>query len=169
MNRFTCTVCGKAHPRENMELTLHRPDAIAALPKEIRSERCKESDDLCTYWGEGSESKRFFVRGVLPIPVDGRDVPYRIGAWAEVDKNVFYRIVDLWQKANQSQEPPFSAVLANEIPPHRDALGLKVQLRLTSPTSRPDLIVLDRSHALYHEQTRGISGHKAYEYTRLVA
>ena len=163
-----CSVCGKPHAREDIELTLRRPDAITALPKEVRSERCKESDDLCAYWGGNADSNRFFVRGVVPLPVDARDAPYRIGVWAEVDSKVFYRIIDLWQEASQSQEPPFPAVLANAIPMHQDTLGLRVQLQLTGRTSRPDIVVLDTAHKLYHEQTHGISEHRAYEYTRLV-
>jgi hypothetical protein len=163
-----CSVCGKPHPRENIELTLWRPDAIHSLPMETRLQHCKESDDLCAIWGDSDETHRFFVRGVLPVPVDGRDVPFRIGAWAEVDNNAFYRIIDIWEEPNQSQEPPFPAVLANAVPLHQNTLGLRVQLQLTGPSSRPDIVIMDPSHALYHEQTHGITEHRAYEYTSFV-
>lgn len=163
-----CSVCGKPHPREKIELTFRRPDIIAAIPKKTRSQRCKESDDLCALWGSGSELDRFFVRGVLPLPVDGRDTPYRIGAWAEVDKDAFSRIIDLWKEPSQTEEPAFPGVLANAIPIHKSALGLNVQLQLTGPTTRPNIMVLDTSHALYQEQIRGVSEHRVHEYTSLV-
>ena len=163
-----CSVCGERHPLEHIELVLHRPDVIAALSKGERSDRCKESDDLCAVWGQGDEAHRYFVRGVLPLPVGGRDAPYRIGAWVEIDEAAFQRIVELWKEPDQSQEPPFRAILANAIPMHESTLGLEVRLQLTGPTSRPDIFVLDACHTIHREQTEGISEHRAYEYTRLV-
>lgn len=157
-----CAVCGKEHPRSALELSFRRPDPIIALSKEEREERCKESDDICVI-----NRERYFVRGLLPLPVEGRDRPYRIGIWAEVDEESYQRIHNLWSDENQSSEPPFQATLANDLPNHNNALGLRAQLKLSGPTTRPDIIVTDVSHALFEEQNKGISSHRAYEYTSL--
>lgn len=157
-----CAVCGKEHPRSALELSFKRPDPIIALSKEEREERCKESDDICVIKWE-----RYFVRGVLPLPVEGSDRPYRIGAWAEVSEEAYRRILDLWSDENQSLEPPFQATLANDLPNHNNVLGLRVQVKLSGTTTRPDILITDMSHKLFEEQNKGISSHRAYEYSSL--
>ncbi len=158
-----CSKCGKIHPRSELELTFLRPDAILAIPKEQRAEKVKETDDLCAI-----DLKRFFVRALLPLPVAGWEVPYNIGAWVELSKKTFDRIRELWTDPNQRQERPFSAKLANDIPSHAPTCGLAVKLQLTSPTTRPEIIVPPSKHSLHIEQCQGISPHRAAEYTSFV-
>lgn len=133
-----CEQCGAEHPLEVLELTFRRPDAIVALPAEQRALEARESDDLCQ-----TKEGRWFVRGVLPLPVHERDLPYRIGLWVEVDE-------------------------ANAIPSLPATLGLAAALRLTGPTTRPDVFVADPTHPLYGEQTAGIPFHRAFAYTTSV-
>lgn len=139
-----------------------RPDPVIALTKQERAKRCKESDDLCVI-----DWKRHFVRGVLPLPVEGWDHPYQIGIWVEVKEDDFKTIVELWSDEAQSSTPPFAGTLANDISIQPCTLGLEVRVALTGPTTRPDIFVTDKEHDLYREQTSGISSHRAYEYTSL--
>lgn len=147
-----------------MELSFKRPDYIVALTSEEREVRCKESDDVCVVKWE-----RYFVRGVIPLPVEGHDQPYGIGAWVEISESDFRRTMALWSSDDQSSEPPFDGVLANSIPNHSATIGLAVTVALTGPSTRPDIIVADAAHALYEEQQVGITRHRAYEYTSLFA
>jgi hypothetical protein len=156
-----CAECGKEHPRSALELSFKRPDAVVALSKAEREARCKESNDLCSMDGE-----RFFVRGVLPLPVAGRQEPYCIGLWAEISAQAYERIWKLWDEPDQSSEPAFQATLANDVPGGA-TLGLRVKVALTGPTTRPDLFVVEVSHPLFEEQRAGISSHRAYEYSSL--
>eukprot|EP00456_Euglypha_rotunda_P079916 TRINITY_DN7708_c0_g2_i2.p1 TRINITY_DN7708_c0_g2~~TRINITY_DN7708_c0_g2_i2.p1 ORF type:complete len:137 (+),score=13.75 TRINITY_DN7708_c0_g2_i2:138-548(+) len=121
----------------------------------------QENSDLCE-----TRAGRFFVRAVLPLPVEGWENPYNIGLWAEVSKENFYRILDLWTDPGQEAEPPFAAKIANEIYSHPLSLGLEAELRLTGPRTRPAIYVSGSEHeALHREQCLGITPHRAYEYT----
>jgi hypothetical protein len=155
-----CAHCGKEHPRAELEITFKRPDAIHALPKEQRQNEVKESDDYCL-----TKDGRFFLRGVLPLNVAGRDIPYRLGVWVEVDDKAYRRVYALWDDADQANEPALPASLANKIPLHADTLGLAVQLKLTGPKSRPDILIPPSGHSLHREQCEGISEHRVHEYS----
>src|SRR5215213_7644606 len=133
-----CSVCGAEHPKSELELYFVRPDPVVALSETERDERCKESDDLCTI-----DYERYFVRGVLPLPVEGREYAYQIGIWVEVKEDDFRSVVDLWTDEAQSNRPPFEGTLANDISLHESTPGLEVRLALTGPKTRPDIHVVN--------------------------
>jgi hypothetical protein len=155
-----CSHCGKVHARDELELSFLRPDAIAALPEAQRKSEVKESNDLCTIKGE-----RFFVRAVLALPVREWKDPYRIGIWVEVERAAFERVRELWGDPTQDKEPPFQAKLANDIPSFSSTDGLSVRLQLTSPKTRPEVLVPESEHPLHREQCLGITAHRASEYS----
>jgi hypothetical protein len=155
-----CKTCGKAHPMENVELTYGLPDEIFGLTDESRNERAKTSPDICMLDGS-----RMFIRGVIPLPVEGRVKSYAIGAWAELSSDDFQRIYDLWDEPDQASSAPFPGTLANEIYNCPGSLGIAVEIRLTGPKSRPDIFVVDQGSILVRKQTQGISEHEAGEYT----
>jgi hypothetical protein len=158
-----CSQCGKVHLLEDLELSFKRPDVLIELNDVERKELVKESDDLCTInW------QRYFVRAVLPLPVERRSVPYNLGVWAEVDEPSFRSIVDHWDDPDQNQLPPFEAYLANDIPSLNKTCGLKVKLQLTGASSRPSITVPPSSHPLRQEQSEGITAHRAAEYTSYI-
>jgi hypothetical protein len=159
-----CAKCGEDHPLEEMELTFRRPDDAAKLSPEEREAHLQENSDLCIIKGE-----RFFIRAVLPLPVDSRDRPYRIGLWVEVTKSDFERVYDLWESEEQVSEPPIPAVVANDIPTTQGALGHAAELRLAGPSVRPAVFLRPSSHPIYVEQNEGIDAHRAAEYTALFA
>jgi hypothetical protein len=155
-----CSSCGRAHPKFETELGFHRPDPVNGLSELERNERCRFSSDAYVL-----DEKRFFVRGVLPLPVVGRSAPYNLGVWAELSKEAFGRIYDLWTDPAQASEPPFAATLANSIPLGVKGVGLMVRIQLTGPTTRPTFTVVESQHPLYLEQARGIDEHRALEYS----
>ena len=164
-----CSECGETHRIENIELTFKRPEAIAALSEDQRvPERCKESNDLSALWGACDDEHRYFVRGVMSFSVRGQNRDYSLGVWAEVNKQSFDRVLELWEDENQTNEPPLIGSLANAIPLHEDTLGLPVEVRLTGPTTRPEFFLNKSQHMLYLEQVHGISVHQAAQYTALV-
>jgi len=154
-----CDTCGKAHPREEIELVLVLPQPIFELSDDERAKRCDISGDMCAI-----DRTRFFIRGLLPIPVRGSGVPYRIGLWAEVDEPTFGRIYTLWEDPSQVDEPLLSAVLANDVPLVPSTIGLVIDIRLTGPATRPDFYMRDTPHPLAVEQRRGVNAHRALEY-----
>ena len=155
-----CEQCGIDYPLDELELSFKRPDVIAELSPEERSNIVQENSDLSVLSGE-----RFFVRTVLPVPVLGRSRPYNLGVWVEVNQFSFERIYLLWNNAGQAEEPPFSVILANEVPLLPQTIGLGAQLQLSGPTARPIVYLAATAHPLVAEQSRGISVHRAHEYS----
>lgn len=159
-----CAFCGEDHPIDSLELSYRRPDDAASLAEDERSERVQENADLCIIDG-----KRFFVRGVLPLPVEECERPYNLGVWVEVSQPDFERIYALWDEPNQVNEPRFSAVLANNIDGLPPTVRLAAELELTGPTTRPGVHVALADHPLYEEQNAGVSPHRAHEYSSFFA
>jgi hypothetical protein len=155
-----CAQCGKEHPRSMLERSFKRPDVVHAMPKDERKANVHETDDQCRI-----KNERFFVRGVIPLTVAGRDRAYAIGAWVEIDETVYRRIAELWDDPNQATEPPFPATIANSIRSLPETLGLPVSLKLTGPTTRPHILVPPCKHPLHREQCAGITEHRAHEYS----
>jgi hypothetical protein len=162
MTDVVCATCGKLHPAEEAELTFRLPDAIHSLAVADREARCHISSDICAL-----DEERFFVRGLVPIPVSGRDRPYCIGAWAEIPECSFNTIYELWDDPDQAAAGPFAGVLANAVSEIGSPAGLPVEVRLTGPTTRPEFRVLDQASVLGSEQARGIDSHRALEYTAM--
>lgn len=158
-----CNECGKEHAADEIELTFKHPDPVIALSPESRAAEVQENSDLCII-----KAERFFVRAVLPLPVLQRDHPYNLGVWVELQQSDFERIYELWDDLDQSSEPPFAVSLANAIPTLGNTNGLKAQLRLTGPTTRPQVYLALDDHPLAREQNLGISTHRVSEYIALV-
>jgi hypothetical protein len=147
-----------------MELTFRRPDEVIRLSAEERARLVKESDDVCVI-----EGKRFFIRALLPLPVESRAIPYCIGLWVEVTQATFERVYELWDSGEQVHEPPFAARIANDIPTASGSLALPAEMRLTGPATRPDVFLQPSQHQLYIEQAHGIDEHRVSEYSALFA
>ena len=158
-----CSICGEVHPRSDIEVTFKRPDPILELEEEERSERCVEGEDLCSI-----DDRRFFVRGVLPIPVRGRELAYNWGVWAEVDEESFQRILDLWSDEGQASEPPMRGALANDIPLYEATAGLPLKVHLTGPTTRPAFHLEESDNPLWKDQQDGIDERRVDEYDHLI-
>src|SRR4029450_5881419 len=110
-----------------------------------------------------------FVRAVLPVNVEHRDIPIRWGLWAEVSPQAFRRILELWSHPGQSTEQPFEAALANHIPSYPETLGLPCSLRLSGPTTRPSIGFPEHlDHPLAAEYRAGVTAHRAVEWVQLL-
>ncbi len=158
-----CRQCGEIHVLEDLELTYVRPDMVVELPDDERQSDVKESNDLCVVRGE-----HFFVRATLPLPVLGRDQPYRLGVWVETSEANFRRILDLWVDEDQASEPALDVTLANSVATVPETRGVPALLRLTGPTTRPDVFLAEGGHPMADLQREGISDHRAYQFTASV-
>ena len=50
-----------------------------------------------------------------------------------------------------------------------EEMELTFRLRLTGPTTRPEVVLDASPHAIYREQSQGIDAHRIAEYTALFA
>jgi hypothetical protein len=161
MDEVICSVCGKAHSLDQSELYFRLPDDLFELSEEDRTRLWDISDDVCAL-----DRERFFIRGLLPLPVKGRTEVYRIGMWAEVSVEVFGRIYQRWTDSDQAVEPRLSGTPANQLPLQtQNTRALAVSIQLIGPKSRPEFFVQAPEHHLHREQTDGIDEHRALEYT----
>lgn len=148
---FTCGVCGGYHDEQLLDLRLGLPEPVFRLPPDERSARVELSEDWCVLDGE-----RFFVRGLVELPVPALQEKFRFGSWVEVAEDDFFRIGELWDDPNGLEQPPFAASLANELKPYVGTTGLPVLLRLAEVDRLPSVELLDAEHPLGRDQRTGI-------------
>ena len=161
-----CSKCGAEH--ELLDPTFRRPEAYVLLSADSQAHHAKADDDLCRITLPGKPA-RFFVRGVLPVTVRDRPDDIWWGLWAEVPEPAFRRILELWSAPDQASEPAIEAALANVIPSYPDTLGLPLIVRLTGPTSRPELrFAPDVDHPFVRECISGVDTHRASGWSDLI-
>jgi hypothetical protein len=146
-------------PANQMELTFGLPDEIFALSEKEKEDRTEGNTDL--YILDGN---RFFVRGLLPLSIEGQN-DYCLGAWAEVFEVDFDKIEELWDVDVRADEPRIKASLSNSMPYTLSSGATELEIQLQDSKSRPLFYVTTPNCTLYNEQSRGITAHRAYEYT----
>jgi hypothetical protein len=156
-----CSSCGKEC--DEIEPAFRRPDAVFAVPKEEREHRVRQSDDLVSI-----DDEAFFIRGVVPIPVEGRDDPYCWGFWVKVAKEHFEEYERFFSVDPPRDHQGFHGTLANQtryLPP--TTLGSPVHVALRSGRDRPRIMLLDDSHALAQQQAHGVMHDQVHEWSKL--
>ena len=153
MSKFVCGTCGKEHGSLPMDLAYRKPLDYFKIPKAERGERIWINDDLCVI-----DEERFFIRGVLPVPVRGGDVEdeFRWGVWVEVEEASFRRYLELWEVADPD-EPPFPCRLSAMLPGYPDTDTLEANAQLRGPNDRPVIYLRVEDHPLVREQKSGIT------------
>jgi hypothetical protein len=159
-----CATCGEEH--DLLEPSFRRPEAVVSLSTEERAERVKENDDLCAIWAASeSERHRYFVRCLLKVRLLDAEDDTAWGLWAEVEEADFHRILGRWSDPDVAAMPPIEAALANRVPNYPDTIGLPVMLRLTGPTTRPELTFEPSSiHPFALECGEGVCTHRVMEW-----
>lgn len=156
--RVVCSSCGQTHRTDVLALSFRLPDPV--LPVWPRRRRFRLTSETVIL-----DQRRYFIRGLLPLPVRPGDRTYFIGAWAELSAEVFQRIMERWDHEAQSSAPAMPGELANALPFHANTLGLRLRLQLTGPNTRPDFTLVPVEHRLFAEQALGIDEHRAHEYS----
>jgi hypothetical protein len=157
-----CAQCGEDHDTTAIELSFSLPDEAAVLSW-TNPDRVHVAGDICVI-----DAARYFLRAILPLPVIGRQRPYRIGLWVALSRDDCARVHELWSDPRQIDTPPIPVRIANEIPIAVGTAGASADLHLTGPTTRPSAMLRPARLLLHDEQTHGITAHRAYEYSRLV-
>lgn len=154
-----CPCCGKKVPANDVELTFKRPDEIAAMSEEDINEFCLYNKEIYNYRNE-----KHYIRSLLPLPVVEKEDRYCLGVLVYVSKNDYQTIYDTWEEQDLTHMAPIQCTLANDIPLHENTNGLEIELQLMGKT-RPEVIIKDSSSSLYAEQRKGITIHRASEYS----
>ena len=147
---FVCSVCGQHHDERLLDIRLGLPDDIHRLDTEERARRCWLAEDFAVL-----DDERFFVRGLLELPVPELESRFAYGTWCELAMPDFQELMRHWR--DDDQFPPVDCVVANELEPYRDTIGLRATLHATSPDKLPTVDLADAPHELVHAQREGIT------------
>jgi len=156
-DHFLCSICGKEHQGPVTDWAYKLPDAVWALPDEERAEKAKFTEDLCQL------GERYFIRGILPIPLIGTSDDFAWGAWAEVKWPIFQQYLKLFDK-DGSAEPRVEGLLANKLPGYANSIAMPILIQFEDPKSRPSMHCRaeDKSR-LAREQRAGIDQARYHE------
>jgi len=157
-----CPCCDKMVPAYDMELSYRLPDAIASMDTDEIKKKCQSSKDYVV-----CEDEYYYLRCILPLPVQDTGKDYSIGVWAQVSEKSFIRIWELWEDPDQVNELPFNGLLANSVHLNTHVEDIEIEVTLTGVKSRPSVKIKDAESSLYKEQQNGITVHRASEYTDL--
>ena len=130
MDHPASCACGKCGATTALlDFGYQAPDCIWSLPPAKRSPR--NTSDFAEL------GARRFVRGILPIKIQGSADEFRYGLWFEVEPAKFDEIRAVWNDPSYAQLT-FAATVANAAPPWRDEmLGAKVACAVRDVNSRP--------------------------------
>ena len=149
--KIRCSTCDELHDLSEMDVGYERPDPWYAVHPDHREERWEMDSDLAIL-----DRERFFIRGLVYIPVHGEADPFAWGVWAAVDERDYRRYDALYDDPERDREPPFAGRIANQLPGYPQTLGLPVTIRLGADSLRPSFQVDEVSHPLAVEQRKGV-------------
>lgn len=153
---YVCSICGQAHSGAPLSWGPDAPQMWDEISPAEREHRGEITTDQCVI-----DEKYFFIRGRIEIPVaDSGDV-FAWLVWAEVNRDDFDSISELWEvNGRETKAPIYTAHLANQLPTYEcPTLGLEVRLHTRQVGVRPFIEAVG-SHRLSDEQHVGISSHQ---------
>ncbi len=153
---FRCRDCNELHDELPMSFHAEMPQAWLEIAEEDEDDRGLLSSDQCEIDGQ-----RFFMRGLLRIPVHGLDESLDWGVWFELDSDSYHHFCDQWEAEGREKEPLHPATLATRLPAflYPETLGMPVQIRTMPVGERPEVLVA-AEHPLKQDQQNGISKEK---------
>ena len=154
---WVCGVCGETHSDLPHDFGWQLPDELWILPEKERQEKLEWSTDLAYHDG------RWFVRGVLFVPINDGGRRWGWGIWAEIDETAmniaYYNFTE-----DASDAPLQPGTIANKIPGFEDSVGQQIIIRFGTADVRPLFFFPeDSQHPLAVEQREGISIERYHE------
>jgi hypothetical protein len=155
---FTCATCGKNH-----DGLAYGFGVAAPLPFEqlswLQRRGAKLGDETCVIHNE-----RFFVRGIVEIPVKRRKTPFVWNVWSSLDRDSFGTMLEHWLSRERVSDPAFPGVLANDLSAvYPSTLNLKLTIRSRPVGQRPLFELEAGDHPLAAEQRDGITTDRVKE------
>jgi len=158
---FVCSVCGEHHDERLLDIRLGLPDSIHALDPDDRDGRTWLGDDFAVL-----DEERFFVRGLLELPIPELANRFGYGAWVEVPMQTFRTLMARWHEPEQFE--PATGYLANTLEPYEGTIGLEATLRAISADRLPAIDLADAAHPLVRDQRHGITAERSDELAAVV-
>ncbi len=161
---YMCKTCGQSHAGLPFSFAASYPDMIANITPGERDIRAVVASDQCVL-----DSKWFFVRGLVEIPIIGKSEPFLWGLWAAVLEHVYDEMSDCWElKGRENSRGPYKGRLANALSDYPGTLNLKLSIALQAVGCRPLFTIEDADHPLGRQQRVGITQREANEIATLL-
>jgi hypothetical protein len=159
---FICSGCGERHGLP-FDYHMDSPVYWASLSWWDRRKSHLDSD-LCVI-----KNEHFFMKGLIYIPVIGREEIFHWGVWVSLSDENFKRAIEVYEQPGRENEPPYFGWLSNDLVPHYPStLNLKANLH-TQPVGQRPLIELEPiDHPLAVEQRQGITMARVEELGRAI-
>jgi hypothetical protein len=125
-----------------MDIAFEKPADYFAIPERERERRCALTTDWCVI-----DERRFYVLGILYVPVIDTAEEFGWGLWARISKAAFQRYYELYSE-DASDEPPFRGYIGNEQHSYEELAGLEIKVQLRKATERPTFTVVPCRHLL---------------------
>jgi hypothetical protein len=160
---FQCTVCGQTHDGLANGFGVAAPLAYERLGW-LERRGCKLGEETCVLRGD-----RYFVRGLVEIPVKRRKTPFVWNVWSTVAPDDFRTMLEHWISDARVGDPPWSGLLANDLSSvYPSTLNLKLAIRSRPVGQRPSLVLEAADHPLAVEQHEGITVDRVREINSLL-
>lgn len=156
MKTTTCPCCNKNVPAADMEPNYVYPNRVAYMMRNKLEDRI---DLITTDYIEADG--RYYIRGTLPIPVEGRHRTFNIGIWAEVSLEDFFSYLRTFRSEERYE---FVGELANAVEGHANSFGMQVKIQTQGTTQRPHFKVVNAVSSLGVAQKNGIKEHDTAAY-----
>ncbi len=153
---YICSVCGKVHDALPHDIAHQLPGGYFEVPPGEREKRvwfdAEVYPDLCVIDGS-----KFYLRGVLAVPIQGEADKIRWGTWAQVEEKHLRRYYELWNEIDVLGEPTFRGNLSGGVRDFDDSDGLELIITFQLNNQRPRLTVVSETHPLATAQRNGVT------------
>jgi hypothetical protein len=153
LDGYFCATCGQFHSGLSISYAADSPDSYAWLKESEREERAALGSDQCII-----DEEKYFLRGLIELPIIGFKDVFLWGVWASIWKEDFDEISDHWETTGrEGLIGPYKGRLNNHLSEYPDTLNLKCSIRIEPVGSRPLFHIDEPDHPLAKEQRQGIS------------
>jgi hypothetical protein len=150
---YFCDSCHEFHSGLPISYAADSPDSYAWLKDSERKDRVVLGSDQCII-----DEDKYFIRGVIELPVIGREDVFLWGVWASVWEKDFDEINAHWETpGREGLIGPYKGRLNNRLSEYPDTFNLKCIIRIQAVGSRPLFYIDEPEHPLAQEQIAGIS------------
>jgi hypothetical protein len=153
LNGYFCTICKQFHSELPISYGCDEPASYNSLPLEDRPTRAVLTPSQCII-----DNQKYFIRGLVEIPILGLSEPFLWGVWASVWKKDFEETDKHWHiQGREKLIGPYKGRLNNSLSEYPDTLNLKCTIQVGPVGERPLFYIDEADHPLAIEQRQGIS------------
>lgn len=156
---FTCSICGRWHDQELLDVRAGVPEEVLAIPAGEREERVVTSPD-----GDFTsimDADRHFVRALIELPID-EGTHFGWGVWVNLSRDDVAEIAGLWDDPD-GYGRAFRGELATHMPSYGETVGLPGAVTLRETNLLPIFLLDEGGNPLVREQHAGITLERARE------